>query len=496
MTPISRHEPIRPARWFSLSLCLVALLLAGLLSSALAPAAADDTDPSVSAEQHDPAAWLFSPDAVVKIDFTLPQASIDALNNDPEEYVDGTFSLSTTSETYGPFDVGIRLKGHGSFRTLSGKAAFKVKLGHSVPDQRFLGLKTLTLNNMVQDPSMIHEVLAYKMFRSAGVAAPRAGYAYLRVNDEDYGVYLNLETPDAVMMPRWFESTQHVYEGESAVDVSPGNAGAFEVDEGSETDLSDLEALIASVNRDGGDWSDRMADVAVLRQLTRMWAVEKYIGHWDGYSGPWNDRNQPNNYYLHSDSASRFQMLPWGLDQTWDERLGFRGRAALMFDKCLDDSDCSAMYQRAVRDVRPLIGELDLDSRAASTAALLARWQEKDPRREYSLRAIRDGVSATRDFLDVRPGDAKVWLAGAPETKITEGAPNETDKSEVQFKFRSNEEGATFEYRLDEGSWKDHASPKTVKDLPEGEHKFEVRAIDKAGNVDLTPAKDEFTVID
>ena len=78
-------------------------------------------------------------------------------------------------------------------------------MSHSVSGQRFFGLKTLTLNNMVQDPSMIHELLAYKVFRSAGVAAPRTGYAYLRVNGADYGVYLNIETLDTVMLPRWFD---------------------------------------------------------------------------------------------------------------------------------------------------------------------------------------------------------------------------------------------------------------------------------------------------
>jgi CotH kinase protein/RTX calcium-binding nonapeptide repeat (4 copies) len=393
-------------------------LIAGLLSPASAPAAVAGEPPA-----DDPAAWLFDPAAVVEIDLTLPQESIDALNIDPGEYQDGTFSLTTPSETYGPLDVGIRLKGTGSFRPLSGKAAFKVKLGHSVPGQRFLGLKTLTLNNMIQDPSMIHEVLAYEVFRSAGVAASRTGYAYVRVNDQDYGVYLNLETLDDVMLPRWFESTQHLYEGEldeqGGVDVLPGNAGRFSVDEGSETDLSDLEALIAAVDG-GGDFSDRVKSVADLRQLTRMWAVEKYVGHWDSYSGV-QDSSRPNNYYLHSDSAGIFRMLPWGTDQTWDRRLAFDGEGGVMFNECLDDASCFALYVDAVRDVRSLAGGLDLDSRAASTAALLAPWQEQDPRREYSLEEIQAAVGATRDFLAVRPCDAEAWLFGSGSGCVVSG---------------------------------------------------------------------------
>jgi CotH kinase protein/RTX calcium-binding nonapeptide repeat (4 copies) len=406
------------ARWPSLWLCFLSVLFLGLLSPASASAAVTGEPPA-----DDPAAWLFSPDAVVEIDLALPQESIDALNSDPGEYQDGTFSLTTPSEVYGPFNVGIRLKGTGSFRPLSGKAAFKVKMSHSVPGQRFLGLKTLTLNNMIQDPSMIHEVLAYEVFRSAGVAASRTGYAYVRVNDQDYGVYLNIETLDDVMLPRWFESTQHLYEGEldeqGGVDVLPGNAGRFSVDEGSETDLSDLEALIAAVNG-GGDFSDRVQSVADLQQLSRMWAVEKYIGHWDSYSGQ-QDSSRPNNYNLHSDSAGIFRMLPWGTDQTWARRLAFDGEGGVMFNECLDDASCFALYVDAVGEVRSLVVGLGLDSLAASTAALLAPWQEQDPRREDSLEEIQTAVAATRDFLAVRHCDAEAWLFGSGSGCVVSG---------------------------------------------------------------------------
>jgi Ca2+-binding RTX toxin-like protein len=419
-------ERARPARWCPLWLCFVSsLLFLGLLGPPPAPAAVAGEPPA-----DDPAAWLFSPAAVVEIDFTLPQESIDALNTDPGEYQDGTFSLKAPSgETYGPLNVGIRLKGHNSFRPLSEKAAFKVKMSHSVSGQKFLGLKTLTLNNMISDASMIHEVLAYKAFRSAGIVASRTGYAYVRVNDQDYGVYLNLETLDDVMLPRWYESTQHLYEGEplyddlpeceAGIDVTPGNAGAFSVDEGDEDDLTDLEALIAAVNG-GGEFSDRLQSVADLRQLTRMWAVERYIGHWDGYAGPQPACNQPNNYFLHSDSAGMFTMLPWGTDKTFRQRIAFDGNAALMFNECLSDASCFALYVDAVRDVRSLVGGLGLDSLAASSAALLASWQEQDPRREDSLEDIEEGVDDVRDFLAVRPSDADAWLSAVtpPVTAI------------------------------------------------------------------------------
>lgn len=368
----------------------------------------------------DPATPLFEPEAVAAIELTLPETSIAALE-DPEKrekYQDGTFSLAMTDGTPAgveepstPIDVGIRLKGgRGSFKPLTGKAAFKVKFNHSVKGQTFLGLKTLTLNNMVQDPSMIHEALSYESFRAVGIAAPRTGYAYVRVNGEDYGLYLNVETLDDVALPRWFEATGHLYEGAYGSDVTPGGAAAFEVDEGDEDDLKDLEALIAAANQGAGDWSDGMGGVADLLQMTRMWAVERYVGHWDGYSGI-EGVEWPNNFYLHSDAAGEFTMLPWGTDQTWTKALPFESDAGLLFDRCLADASCATAYEEALIEVSEAIAELDLDTRAAALSALLSPWQQWDPRLEYSTTEIAAAVEATRAFIAARPGELDPWLA-------------------------------------------------------------------------------------
>ena len=363
--------------------------------------------------QADEAAVLFDPSVVVEIDLGLSEASLDALASDPGEYVDATFSLTGPHGSYGPLAIGARLKGTTSFRPLSGKAAFKLKLAHSVKGQRFLGLKTLTLNNMVQDPSMVHEVLAYEAFRAVGIPAPRTGYAYVRVNGADYGVYLNVETLDDVFLPQWFASTGHLYEGE-AVDLAPGAAEDFEVEEGDDEDLADLEGLIAAINDPADGWTERVAPMADLDELTRMWAVEKYIGQRDGYVG------NHNNFYLHTDTAGRFSMLPWGTDQAWTERLPFgsdyaRGR---MFIACLADPACETMYRTTLDDVRATIASLDLEEQATSTAELLHPWQVDDPRREHSLEQIEAGVLDTLGFLRARPLDTN-WNYQPPEQPAT-----------------------------------------------------------------------------
>ena len=61
----------------------------------------------------------------------------------------------------------------------------------------------------------------------------------MRLNGDDYGLYVNVEQPDDVFLERWFPTTQHLYEGQYGNDVTRGRAFDYEVDEGPE-DESEL----------------------------------------------------------------------------------------------------------------------------------------------------------------------------------------------------------------------------------------------------------------
>jgi len=390
--------------------------------------------PAVAGAQGE-AAWMFDPNVVVELDLGLSPAGIAELEVEPDEYVCGTFQMKVGGVVKGPplGNVGIRLKGsHGSFQPISKKPGFKVKFDECVDDQTFFGLEKLTLNNMVQDPSMIHEVLSYDLFRAMDVAAPRTGYTFTRLNGEAIGVHANVETYDPISLPAWFPSTQHLYEADVFnVDVVPGGEEAFEVDEGDDEDLSDLIALIAAANDETGDWSEGMAAVADLEQMARMWAVERYVGHWDGYAGGATPAElRPNNYYLHSEDSGVFQMLPWGTDQTWKIHLGFDEPAGgLMFNECYADASCQALYDEALEDLQGLVGGLELLSKGERLAELLAPCQalELESRRKYSPAEIADGVEETLEFVDARsiPLDEYLEKSSPPDAPETSDPPTE-----------------------------------------------------------------------
>lgn len=81
------------------------------------------------------------------------------------------------------------------------------------------------------------------------------------------------------------------------------------------------------------------------------------------------------------------------------------------------------------------------------------------------------------------PGDTR-----PPNTRIVSGPPRNTYKREAKFRFASTEAQSHFECRLDKKKWRACANP-FKRSVKPGKHVFKVRAIDRFGNVDRTPAR-------
>jgi hypothetical protein len=75
----------------------------------------------------------------------------------------------------------------------------------------------------------------------------------------------------------------------------------------------------------------------------------------------------------------------------------------------------------------------------------------------------------------------------APETTLASGPEPVTTATSATFTFSASENGS-FECRLDGAPFALCGSPKSYGGLGQGDHRFEVRAIDAAGNADATPA--------
>ena len=109
----------------------------------------------------------------------------------------------------------------------------------------------------------------------------------------------------------------------------------------------------------------------------------------------------------------------------------------------------------------------------------------------FEVRAI-DGVGNA----DPTPASRTFTVdTTAPDTAITDGPTGSVTDDTPTFTFSSPDSGATFECRIDGGTFTACTSGLTLPALDDGSHTFEVRAVDPVGNTDPTPASRAFTVV-
>lgn len=81
-----------------------------------------------------------------------------------------------------------------------------------------------------------------------------------------------------------------------------------------------------------------------------------------------------------------------------------------------------------------------------------------------------------------------------PETTVSSGPSGLTNDPTPTFTFSSSESSSSFECKIGSEAYAACSSPHTAIHLTDGSYTFSVRAIDRAGNVDPTPATRAFTV--
>lgn len=114
-------------------------------------------------------------------------------------------------------DVGVRFRGQSRYYALptgSLKKPFGIALDEYVPNQEVMGYKTLNLNNNLIDPSFVREALSYDILRNY-MPAPGCSYVWLKLNGEDWGLYLNTQQINKDLIKAWFPSKDgNRYKGE------------------------------------------------------------------------------------------------------------------------------------------------------------------------------------------------------------------------------------------------------------------------------------------
>ncbi len=206
--------------------------------------------------------------------------------------------------------VQIHLKGAaGSFRSVNDKPAFTLSFDKHVKAQRFHGLRKVSLNNSVQDPTYVSEQLCRELFLAAGVPTPRASQARVELNGKDLGLYVVVEGWDRDFLGRHFkDSSGTLYDGGFVRDV--GETLSVNVGD-PKSDQADRKALVAALDEpDPAKRMEKLRQVLDLDRFLSLMAMEVIVWDWDGY--PMNR----NNWRLyHEPSTGKMVFMPHGMDQ-------------------------------------------------------------------------------------------------------------------------------------------------------------------------------------
>ena len=123
--------------------------------------------------------------------------------------------------------VGIRAKGNTSLSAVSAmgssRYSFKVEFDHYAKGKTYYGLDKLNLNNLILDPTLMKDCLAYALMEKMGVPAPLCSYAQVTVNGEPWGLYLAVEGVENAFLQRNGMTRGELYKPDSMADQAGMN---------------------------------------------------------------------------------------------------------------------------------------------------------------------------------------------------------------------------------------------------------------------------------
>ncbi len=219
-------------------------------------------------------------------------------------------------------NIGIRQRG-GSTRNRT-KPGLRVDFNRYEADQEFLGLKSLSLDNMAQDASMMKERVSMELYSKLGLPAPREVHARLYVNDEYAGLYAVIEPTDKNFLKRVFgENDGYLYEYASPTNYHFEYLGADPAlysprffdpkTHEKDPDPAPIESMIRTMNTaSDAEFPSAMAAYLDLALFMKHLAVEDFLAETDGIL------TGMNNFYLYRfEKKTVSQFLPKDKDLTF-----------------------------------------------------------------------------------------------------------------------------------------------------------------------------------
>jgi len=263
---------------------------------------------------------LYDIGQIQQIEITFTQANWDYQLDTAKAAADGYIMASQVKVNGVVFDsVGVKYKGNSSYSVVSNKNPFNISLDEFI-NQDYMGYSTIKLSNCYQDPSMIREVLAYKILASY-MDCPKSNFAQVYINGNYIGLYSNDENIGNTFLGEKFNSTNGTQFKCNPI-VTPGpttkcNLKYINADSSSyfnyyelksATGWKELVRLCDTVTNYGSS----LEAIIDMDRVIWMLAYNAVTINLDSYTGVF-----AQNYYLYRDLNNRFVPISWDLNMAF-----------------------------------------------------------------------------------------------------------------------------------------------------------------------------------
>lgn len=311
-------------------------------------------------------------------------------------------------------NIGVRSRGLGSRNAT--KLGLRLDFNHYASGQRFAGHKALVLDNLWQDPTLVRERLALRLYEAMGVPAPREVFVRVFVNGAYEGLYALVEEINAQMLTRIGNDEGVLFEYKFLGPYRAQDLGTaldpyvplFEARTHESRPVDTLYAplrdlLAASGAATGESWRSMVDSRLDLRQMLTYLAVETFTADNDGLLG----YDGMNNFYLQRpDAGTQHQFLPWDKDQAFGDveaDIFLRADENVLVRQALAFSDLREVYLAALQQVASL-ADADgwLASELEATAALVDEAARQDMRKQFDEPTRAEALTSLRAFIAAR----------------------------------------------------------------------------------------------
>lgn len=376
---------------------------------------------------------LFEELKINQIEITVNEDDWQELldNASDKEYINCDLLINDEKFT----NIAIRAKGNSSLQKVqssdSDRYSLKIEFDHYDTSQSYHGLDKLCLNNIIQDNTFMKEYLVYTLMDEMGVPSPLVNYASVKVNGEEFGLYLAVEAIEEAFLQRNY-GTQYGYaykpetENQSPGGMSGAISSVFEysgddvdsysyIFDNAVTDISksDKTRMIESIEQ-LNEQKD-LDEVLDIEGVIRYFVVHNFVLNYDSYTG-----SIMHNYYVYEEDGV-LSVLPWDYNLAFATFMTSYTTEAManfpidtpvssgtvesrpLLTWIFENEEYTQMYHEAFTELMDtmfvsgkayeLLGEIE---------ALITPYVEADDTKFCTFEEYQDGTKALREFLEFR----------------------------------------------------------------------------------------------